>query len=169
MCSGVLCWVVMCSYVEWHIVTCYMKMFLFDFLYWCVWTQMFVTELWRTSSAFSFCIFWFSFLRCVEYVPGLSTLQFWGQKITRPWRTILSGFAGSVSFFVPLPSRAISHARGHLRISRFARRTTEKREAARSLGFHAWSFYYTGKRFKDEEEGWVVSGSDRGEKNLMGL
>ena len=36
-------------------------------------------------------------------------------------------------FFVPLPSRAISHARGHLRISRFARRTTEKRGAARSL------------------------------------
>ena len=34
---------------------------------------------------------------------------------------------------VPLPSRAISHARGHLRVSRFARRTTEKREAARSL------------------------------------
>jgi len=33
----------------------------------------------------------------------------------------------------PLPSRAISHARGHLRISRFARRTTEKRETARSL------------------------------------
>ena len=32
-----------------------------------------------------------------------------------------------------VPSRAISHARGHLRISRFARRTTEKREAARSL------------------------------------
>ena len=30
-------------------------------------------------------------------------------------------------------TRAISHARGHLRISRFARRTTEKREAARSL------------------------------------
>ena len=40
---------------------------------------------------------------------------------------------GKKSFFVPLPSRAISHARGHLRISRFARRTTEKREAARSL------------------------------------
>jgi len=37
------------------------------------------------------------------------------------------------SFFVPLPSRAISHARGHLRVSRFARRTTEKRETARSL------------------------------------
>ena len=33
----------------------------------------------------------------------------------------------------PLPSRAISHARGHLRISRFARRTTEKRQAACSL------------------------------------
>ena len=33
----------------------------------------------------------------------------------------------------PLPSRAISHARGHLRVSRFARRTTEKRETARSL------------------------------------
>ena len=34
---------------------------------------------------------------------------------------------------VPLPSRAISLARGHLRVSRFARRTTEKRETARSL------------------------------------
>ena len=33
----------------------------------------------------------------------------------------------------PLPSRATSHARGHLRVSRFARRTTEKRETARSL------------------------------------
>ena len=33
----------------------------------------------------------------------------------------------------PLPSRAISHAHGHLRVSRFARRTTEKRETARSL------------------------------------
>ena len=32
-----------------------------------------------------------------------------------------------------LPSRAISHARGHLRVSRFARQTTEKRETARSL------------------------------------
>ena len=27
----------------------------------------------------------------------------------------------------------LSHARGHLRVSRFARRTTEKRETARSL------------------------------------
>ena len=35
---------------------------------------------------------------------------------------------------VPLPSCATSHARGHLRVSRFARRTTEKRETARSLG-----------------------------------
>ena len=33
-----------------------------------------------------------------------------------------------------LLSRAISHARGHLRVSRFARPTTEKRETARSLG-----------------------------------
>ena len=33
------------------------------------------------------------------------------------------------------PSRAISHARGHWRVSRFARRTTEKRETARSLCF----------------------------------
>ena len=33
----------------------------------------------------------------------------------------------------PLPSRAISHARGHLRVSRNARWTTEKRETARSL------------------------------------
>ena len=38
------------------------------------------------------------------------------------------------SFLVPLPSRAISHARGHLRVSCFARRTTEKRETARCLG-----------------------------------
>ena len=30
-------------------------------------------------------------------------------------------------------SRSISHARGYLRVSRFARRTTEKRETARSL------------------------------------
>ena len=29
---------------------------------------------------------------------------------------------------------AISHARGHLRVSYFARGTTEKRETARSLG-----------------------------------
>ena len=35
---------------------------------------------------------------------------------------------------VPLPSLpAISHARGPLRVSRFAQRTTEKRETARSL------------------------------------
>ena len=34
-----------------------------------------------------------------------------------------------------LPSHAISHARGHLRVSRFPRWTTEKRETARSL-FH---------------------------------
>ena len=39
----------------------------------------------------------------------------------------------SLSFLVPLPSRAISHARGHLRVSSFARRTAEKRETARSL------------------------------------
>ena len=30
-------------------------------------------------------------------------------------------------------ARAIIHARAHLRVSRFARRTTEKRETARSL------------------------------------
>ena len=39
----------------------------------------------------------------------------------------------SLSFLVPLPSRAISHARGYLRGSSFARRTAEKRETARSL------------------------------------
>ena len=38
----------------------------------------------------------------------------------------------------PLPSRAISHARGHLRVSRFAPRTTEKRETARSLQEITW-------------------------------
>ena len=57
------------------------------------------------------------------------------EKSLDTWKTILSGFAGSLSFFVPLSSRAVSHARGHLRVSRFARRTTEKRETARSLGF----------------------------------
>ena len=36
-------------------------------------------------------------------------------------------------FFRASPSRASSHARGNLRVSRFARRTTEKRETARSL------------------------------------
>ena len=33
--------------------------------------------------------------------------------------------------------RSVSHARGHLRVSRFARRTTEKRETARSLINHS--------------------------------
>ena len=64
---------------------------------------------------------------------GPSTLQFWRQKITRPWKTIFSGFAGSLSFLVPLPSCTISHACGHLRVSCCARRTTEKRETAHSL------------------------------------
>ena len=49
---------------------------------------------------------------------------------------------------VPLPSRAISHARGHLRVSRFARRTTEKRETARSLVLvrSIYFFHYAGAR-----------------------
>ena len=34
---------------------------------------------------------------------------------------------------MPPPSCAISHTRGHLHVSRFARWTTEKRETARSL------------------------------------
>ena len=50
---------------------------------------------------------------------------------------------GSLSFFVRLPSRAISHARGHLRVSRFAWRTTEKRETARGLGF--WVIHWLTK------------------------
>ena len=45
--------------------------------------------------------------------------------------------------FFNLPSRAISHARGHLRISRFARRTTEKREAARSLLTPRFTDFFT--------------------------
>ena len=45
------------------------------------------------------------------------------------------------AFFVPLPSRAISHARGHLRVSRFVRRTTEKRETARSLGWPSFVYW----------------------------
>ena len=36
-------------------------------------------------------------------------------------------------FFFRFSKRAISLARGHLRVSRFARQTTEKRETARSL------------------------------------
>ena len=43
--------------------------------------------------------------------------------------------ADARSVDIELPSRAISLARGHLRVSRFARRTTEKRETARSLPF----------------------------------
>ena len=39
----------------------------------------------------------------------------------------------SLSVSAPLPSRAVSHACGHLLVSRLARRTTEKRETARSL------------------------------------
>ena len=39
-------------------------------------------------------------------------------------------------FLVPLLSRAIGHARGYLLVSRFARRTTEKRETARSRPRH---------------------------------
>ena len=41
-------------------------------------------------------------------------------------------------FFVPLPSRAFSHARGHLRVSRFGRWITEKRDTARSLSDYMW-------------------------------
>ena len=36
------------------------------------------------------------------------------------------GLAGSLSFFVPPPSRAFRYARGHLHVSRFARRTKKK-------------------------------------------
>ena len=41
---------------------------------------------------------------------------------------------------VPLPSRAIKQASGHLRVSRFARRTTEKRETACSLNRERLSY-----------------------------
>ena len=51
------------------------------------------------------------------HVPGLSTLQFSCQKITRPWKTILSGLAGSLSFVVSLLSCAFSHAHGRLCVS----------------------------------------------------
>ena len=57
---------------------------------------------------------------------SLSTLQFSRHKITRPWKSILSCFAGSLSFVVPLPSRAFSHARGICGLGRFARRTKKK-------------------------------------------
>ena len=46
---------------------------------------------------------------------------------------------------MPLSSRAISHARGHLRVSRFARRTAEKRETARSLNCSPSSLAADGK------------------------
>ena len=35
-------------------------------------------------------------------------------------------------------SCGVIHARGHLRVSRFARRTTEKRETARGLSLSLW-------------------------------
>ena len=56
-----------------------------------------------------------------------------GSARTRERRSRETRETRVAAFFVPLPSRAISHARGHLRFSRFARRTTEKRETARSL------------------------------------
>jgi len=60
-----------------------------------------------------------------------------------------SGEAARHAKRVPLPSRAISHERGHLRVLRCARRTTEKRETARSLlvlkGVRNVSFHFRGK------------------------
>ena len=45
----------------------------------------------------------------------------------------LSGFAVSLSFFVPLLSRAFSHARGHLLVSGVLLDGPEKRETAHCL------------------------------------
>ena len=65
------------------------------------------------------------------HVPGLSTLQFSCQKITRPWKTILSGLAGSLSFVVSLLSCAFSHAHGHLCVSGILRdRPRKKRDCS---------------------------------------
>ena len=48
---------------------------------------------------------------------GLSTLKFSRQKITRLRKTISSGFAGSLSFFVPFAFRAFSNGCGYLRVT----------------------------------------------------
>ena len=62
---------------------------------------------------------------------GPPTLRFPSQKVTRPWKTILSGSAGGLSFFVPRPSRAFSRA---ICVSHaFCSTDKEKRETARSL------------------------------------
>ena len=55
------------------------------------------------------------------------------ERRSRETRETRAAVREEKDFFVPLPSRAISHARDHLRVSRFARRTTETRETARSL------------------------------------
>lgn len=69
----------------------------------------------------------------VTYWIRLIRFQFLHLKISRPWNTVLSGFGGSLSFFVPLPSHAFSHAGGHLSVSRaFGSTGWEKRETARS-------------------------------------
>lgn len=43
----------------------------------------------------------------MQYWIRLISFLFLCQKITRLWKTILSGFGGSFSFLVPLPSRAL--------------------------------------------------------------
>ena len=82
--------------------------------------------------------FLFSYLR-------YSFLDFYSKKICQHLRNLTSwnerdkvwdiDCEQSLFFFRFSESnaRAISHARGHLRVSRFDRRTTEKRETARSL------------------------------------
>ena len=59
---------------------------------------------------------------------------------------------------MPLPSRAISHARGHLRVSRFARQTTETRETARSLDQYGMSALVPQTSFGGETSGSVAKG-----------
>ena len=50
------------------------------------------------------------------------------QKISRPWKTILCGCAGGLSFFVAFPSCALSHTRVHSPILAHFVRQTKKKE-----------------------------------------
>ena len=72
------------------------------------------------------------------------------------------------SFFAPLPSRAISHARGHLRVSRFARRTTEKRETARSLNIVGTRKTDFALPFQCEKRSEKLS-EDKGQRHIVSL
>ena len=61
---------------------------------------------------------------CKSPIPGRAGKS--AKKLLDRERPFSLGLAGSLSFFVPPPSRAFRYARGHLHVSRFARRTKKK-------------------------------------------